>query len=68
MESCSERSGYFQYNLASNAVLDWFGRTIRGNKNIEHFLRYEIWPQYDQNFVSATECGAIETKPTHQQV
>lgn len=67
MEMCRERNDFFRYNLASNAVLEWFGRTMRGNEKIEHFLRYDVWPQYDQNFVAASTCAPIETKPTHAQ-
>lgn len=67
MELCHSRSEYFQYNLASNAVLDWFGRTIKGNKSIERFLQYDVWPQYEQNFVAAVTCDPIETRSTHEQ-
>lgn len=67
METCHTRNDYFQYNLASNAVLDWFGRTIKGNECIERFLRCDVWPQYEQNFVAAVKCGPIETRPTHEQ-
>lgn len=65
MELC--RSEYFQYNLASNAVLDWFGRTIQSNKCIEQFFQYDVWPQYEQNFVAAVACEPIETRSTHEQ-
>lgn len=54
-------------NLASNAVMDWFGRTFRGNKNIEQYFRLEVWPQYDQNFTAAVACEPIEHKPPHMQ-
>lgn len=67
MELASDRSDFFRYNLASNAVLEWFGRTFRGNENIEHFLRYDVWPQYDQQFLAATVCDPFENKPTHEQ-
>lgn len=67
VEKCDDRDDHFECNLASNAVLDWFGRTLRGNKAIEHFLRYDVWPQYEQNFATAAPCEPIETKPTHQQ-
>lgn len=65
IESSNERAQYFQCSLASNAVLDWFGRNFRGNKRIDQYLRYEIWPQYEQNFTSATPCEPIEAKPSH---
>lgn len=67
IEKCEERDGRFQCNLASNAILDWFGRTLRGSKAIEQYLRYDVWPQYDQNFVTCTSCEPIESKPTHEQ-
>lgn len=67
MDLSNDRRDFFRYNLASNAVLEWFGRTIRGNEGIEHFLRYDVWPQYEQNFVTASTCDPIETKTTHEQ-
>lgn len=67
IDSCNDRSQYFQCSLASNAVLDWFGRSFRSNKKIEQYLRYEIWPQYEQNFTNAIPCGPIETKSSHSQ-
>lgn len=67
METCHNRSGCFRYNLASNAVLDWFGRTIKGNTCVERFLQCDVWPQYEQNFVAAVTCGPIETRTTHEQ-
>lgn len=62
-----EHSDFFPHSLASNAVLDWFGRTIRGRKHIAQFLRQDIWPQYDQRFAAAVVCDPIESKPTHEQ-
>lgn len=67
VDSCNDRADYFQFNLASNAVMDWFGRTLRGNRNIEQYLRCDVWPQYDQNFTAAVVCEPIETKPAHMQ-
>lgn len=65
VDNCNERANYFQYTLSSNAVLEWFGRTFRGNKKIEQYLRYEIWPQYAQHFSVAVNCAAFEVKPSH---
>lgn len=62
-----ENGEYFQHSLASNAVLDWFGRTVRGPKNIEQFLRQDIWRQYEQQFSAANACDPIESKTTHEQ-
>ena len=67
MEMCHGQNEFFQQSLASNAVLDWFGRTIQGNKCIERFLQCDVWPQYEQNFVAAVTCDSIETRPTHEQ-
>lgn len=67
MEMCHSRNEFLRYNLASNAVLDWFGRTIQGNKCIERFLQCDVWPQYEQNFVAAVACDPIESRPTHEQ-
>lgn len=67
MEMCQDQNEYFQYSLASNAVLDWFGRTIKGNNCIQRFLQCDVWPQYEQNFVAAVPCDSIETRPTHEQ-
>lgn len=65
VDHCNERADYFQYKLSSNSVLEWFGRTFRGNKNIEQYLRHEIWPQYAQHFSVAVNCDAFEAKPSH---
>lgn len=67
MDLSNDQRDFFRYNLASNAVLEWFGRTIRGNEKIQNFLRHEVWPQYEQSFVSGSVCDPIETKPTHEQ-
>lgn len=32
------QKGLFKYHLAENAVLDWFGKTVKGLKNIKEFL------------------------------
>lgn len=67
IDSCNDRSDYFQCNLASNSVLDWFGRTFKGSKKIEQYLRFDVWPQYEQNFTNAAVCDPIENKATHAQ-
>lgn len=66
MELCHDRNEHLQYKFASNAVLDWFGRTIEGSKCIERFLQCDVWPQYEQSFVAATTCDPIETRSTHE--
>lgn len=67
IDRCNDRADYLQYSLSSNSVLEWFGRTLRGNKKIEQYFRYDIWPQYEQQFSTAVECEAFETKPSHMQ-
>ena len=54
-----------QYNLASNSVLEWFGRTIKGPKRILNFLKYDIKLEYEPSFHKASECVPFEVKPTH---
>lgn len=66
MESCHNRNDCFQYKLASNAVLDWFGRTIKGDQSVQRFLACDVWPQYEQNFIAAVQCDPIETRSTHE--
>lgn len=65
LENSNDRANFLQYCLASNSVLEWFGRTVRGNKKIEQFFRYDILPQYEQNFTTALPCQPFENKPTH---
>lgn len=65
IDNCN--ANYLHYTLSSNAVLEWFGRTFRGNKKIEQYLRQEIWPQYAQNFSVAVTCEAFEVKPSHME-
>ena len=67
IDTCDDRGHFLQYNLASNCVLEWFGRTFRGRKKIEQYYRYDVWPQYEHNFTTATICDPIETKATHLQ-
>lgn len=67
IDCCSDRADCLQYNLSSNSCLEWFGRTFRGNKKIEQYYRYDIWPQYEHSFVTAVTCEAFETKPAHLQ-
>lgn len=67
MESCHSRDVYFKYNLASNAVLDWFGRTIKGEQSIQRFFECDVWPQYEQNFAAAMTCDPIEKRQSHEQ-
>lgn len=36
---CNNHSELLQHNLASNSVLEWFGRTFRGGKTIHQYYR-----------------------------
>uniref|UniRef100_W8BJJ0 Uncharacterized protein n=1 Tax=Ceratitis capitata TaxID=7213 RepID=W8BJJ0_CERCA len=52
--------------VAPNAVVDWFGRTVRGPANIHDYLRFEVGIQYEHaDFDKAEECQQIEQRPSH---
>ncbi|XP_054729973.1 uncharacterized protein LOC129238806 [Anastrepha obliqua] len=52
--------------LAPNAVVDWFGRQVRGPAKIHDYLRFEVGLQYDHaNFDKAEVCAPIEQRPSH---
>lgn len=59
-------SNQFKTYMAANAVVDWFGRTIRGPAKIQDYLRNEVCSHYEHlNFEHLKCCGPIEYKPTH---
>lgn len=52
--------------VAPNAVVDWFGRTVRGPAKIHDFLRFDVATQYlHVDFDEAEECPPIEQRPSH---
>lgn len=64
---CNTDFALLQHYLASNAVLEWFGRTIRGRTNICAYYRYDLCQQYEHDFEKAEKCPAFECKPSHMQ-
>lgn len=66
-ERCCDRPSETADQFASNAVLEWFGRTIRGQSRIHQFLRYDVHAQYEQSFGRAVQIAAFESKATHLQ-
>ncbi|XP_036318236.1 uncharacterized protein LOC118733116 [Rhagoletis pomonella] len=52
--------------VAPNAVIDWFGRTVRGPAKIHDYFRFEVATQYDHmDFDKAESCAPIEQRPSH---
>lgn len=54
----------FRYYLSQNAVLDWFGQTVRGEKNIQSFVKSNI-SNCSHNFKSAIPVQKIGFRDTH---
>lgn len=54
----------FMYYLSENAVLDWFGRTLRGRKNIHSFIKRHIRDVL-HHFNNARPVPKIEFRDTH---
>ncbi|XP_055910345.1 uncharacterized protein LOC129944730 [Eupeodes corollae] len=68
LELFTSHSDFFKFYIAQNGVLEWFGRTIKGNLKIHDYLRYEVCSQYDHLFFENAEvCDSIECKPTHME-
>lgn len=65
IDMCNSRSGLFQYYLANNAILEWFGRTIRGRHKIYPYFRYDLCQQYQHSFYDAQSCEPIESRTPH---
>ncbi|XP_067640416.1 uncharacterized protein [Eurosta solidaginis] len=52
--------------VAPNAVVDWFGRTVRGPSKIHDYFRFDVALHYvHENFDKAEECQPIEQRPSH---
>lgn len=66
LELFTAHSNFFKFFIAQNGVLEWFGRTIKGNQKIHDYLRYEVCSQYDHLFFeNAEQCEPFEYKSTH---
>lgn len=66
LELFTSHSNFFKFFIAQNGVLEWFGRTIKGNHKIHDYLRYEVCSQYDHLlFENAQACEPFESKSTH---
>jgi hypothetical protein len=51
--------------LASNCVVDWFGRTFVGQHNVIHFYQNSN-ANYEHSVTDVTECDAFEDRPYHK--
>lgn len=65
LELCSSDTSQLLYMLASNAVLDWNGITVRGRSKIVKFLRRKQLEGVVQTFSNATAVEAFEERETH---
>lgn len=50
----------FQYCLRLDATLNWFGRKIYGQRNINEYFQQDIWPIYQQNFENAINANRLK--------
>ncbi|XP_055843331.1 uncharacterized protein LOC129910094 [Episyrphus balteatus] len=68
LELFTSHSNFFKFFIAQNGVLEWFGRSIKGNTKIHDYLRYEVCSQYDHLFFENAEpCEPFECKSTHME-
>ncbi|XP_058445417.1 uncharacterized protein LOC131426580 [Malaya genurostris] len=65
LELCSGRIDRLGNQLASNAVLDWNGVTIRFSGRIVKFLRQKMYSGLVQHFPEACTVDAFEERQTH---
>lgn len=54
----------FMYYLSENAVLDWFGRTVKGQKNIHIFIKSHI-DNVEHQFSNPRSVSKIGFRETH---
>ncbi|XP_058834784.1 formin-binding protein 4-like [Topomyia yanbarensis] len=65
LELCSGRIDRLGYQLASNAVLEWNGVTIRFSGRIVKFLRQKLHTGLVQHFSNACAVEPFEDRQTH---
>ncbi|XP_017772524.1 PREDICTED: uncharacterized protein LOC108559688 [Nicrophorus vespilloides] len=54
----------FSYYLSDNAILDWFGQTVKGEKNIKVFLKNHV-NKIKHIFPNIEPCSKIGYRDTH---
>ncbi|XP_065077451.1 uncharacterized protein LOC135700749 [Ochlerotatus camptorhynchus] len=65
IELCSSEINRLDDQLASNAILEWKGVTVRGRSRIVKFLRYKQQAGLVQRFTNANTVAAFEERETH---
>ncbi|XP_055536538.1 uncharacterized protein LOC129725104 [Wyeomyia smithii] len=65
LELCSSDASRLGHQLASNAVLEWNGVTIRFAARIVKFLRQKLHTGMVQSFSAAAAVEAFENRQTH---
>ncbi|CAG9832212.1 unnamed protein product [Diabrotica balteata] len=64
IDNIENHSNYFQYYLSEDVVLDWFGKTIKKEKNVTAFLKDQMGSV--NHFLSdAVPVGKIGFRDTH---
>lgn len=64
VNSCNGNYHKYSSPFASNAVIDWFGRTIKGQSNIIKYYNNSS-TTYEHELYNIETCDAIEERPTH---
>ncbi|XP_055682703.1 uncharacterized protein LOC129789714 [Lutzomyia longipalpis] len=59
----NQQSDQISLLFASNGVVDWYGRTLRGPRKIADFFRYNN--QYYHKFADGKQCSPFEIRETH---
>ncbi|GAB0095764.1 hypothetical protein DMENIID0001_111850 [Sergentomyia squamirostris] len=64
VELCNNRqSEQISQSFASNGVIDWYGRTLKGPRKIADFFRFN--DHYHHNFTDGKDCSPFEIRETH---
>ncbi|XP_059609482.1 uncharacterized protein LOC132256904 [Phlebotomus argentipes] len=59
----SRQSDQISLYFASNGIVDWYGRTLKGPRKITDFFRFNN--QYNHNFADGKQCSPFESRETH---
>lgn len=65
LELCSSEINRLDDQLASNAILEWKGVTVKGRSRIVKFLRHKQQDGLVQRFTNVTTVAAFEERETH---
>lgn len=65
IDKIENHRNYFRYYLSEDVILDWFGQTIKGEKNVVAFLKKTI-TSVNHLLSDAVPVKSIGFKDTHK--